>query len=290
MQYGGSDMGLLYDKWILTPGDLPIDQELAKIGLKIENLAGQKNKLILHERTDINSIQQKLLAGWLSSKAIYSNPSPFSPSAPPATTIDPIYTSYTGRYDITNNNMLEVTSDGNLLFAGFPDGFQDTLTPISAGVYYYPLRNAELSFSKDSVGQIVGMLWKENNQERILPYVGPFISSFHSEPDPNTSFTQQVRKALTALSEGVHPGINTPGIAPGALHEYFSIGPVHGLVDIRILTYVASQNVAGRQIERHGGQVSRIIYYKLISKKKDTYLMVYLTQDDLLTDFDYVDN
>src|SRR5579863_1134338 len=52
----------------------------------------------------------------------------------------------------------------------------------------------------------------------------------------------------------------------------------------------ASQNVAGRGIERHGGVVNRIIYYKLTINNRSEYLMVYLTPDGLVTDFDYADD
>jgi hypothetical protein len=37
-------------------------------------------------------------------------------------------------------------------------------------------------------------------------------------------------------------------------------------------------------------EVSRISYYKLVTTKKTRYLMVYLTADRLLTDFDYVED
>jgi hypothetical protein len=48
--------------------------------------------------------------------------------------------------------------------------------------------------------------------------------------------------------------------------------------------------VAGRNIERHHGEVSRISYYKLVTDKKTQYLMVYLTSNGLVTDFDYVED
>jgi hypothetical protein len=74
------------------------------------------------------------------------------------------------------------------------------------------------------------------------------------------------------------------------LADYSSSGPVRGLVNIRSLEYIDSQSVAGRNIQRHRGEVSRISYYKLVTEKKIRYLMVYLTSDGLVTDFDYVED
>lgn len=45
-------------------------------------------------------------------------------------------------------------------------------------------------------------------------------------------------------------------------------GPVRRLAGIQSLEYIDSQNVAGRKIERHLGEVSQIIYYKLVTTKK----------------------
>jgi hypothetical protein len=57
-----------------------------------------------------------------------------------------------------------------------------------------------------------------------------------------------------------------------------------------LLDYIATQNVGGRNIERHHGKVNRIVYYKMVTGKATEYLMVYLTADDLVTDFDYFDD
>lgn len=99
-----------------------------------------------------------------------------------------------------------------------------------------------------------------------------------------------MRAVLEGLSEGVRLDMKTPGLAPGALKDYSSSGPVHGLIGIRSLDYIASQDVGGRHIERHHGEVNRIVYYKLVTKKANEYLMIYLTSDDQVTDFDYVDD
>jgi hypothetical protein len=103
-------------------------------------------------------------------------------------------------------------------------------------------------------------------------------------------FTQQLRAVLHALADGVRRDVETPGLSPGTWGDYCVSGPVRGLVGIQSLEYIDSQNVAGRHIERHHGEVSRISYYKLVTATKTRYLIVYLTADALVTDFDYVED
>ena len=292
IRFVGADMGALYDQWVLKPGELPVEQELAKIGLEIhEPAAGAPAKAVIQERADISSEQRNLVNGWLRSHVSEHIPLPNSTVPPVAAKIDPnSYPAYTGRYELASGVMLLVTSDVHRLLAGFEDHEASELTPVSSETFFYTQRNAQIAFLRDQDGEVTGILWKENGHERKLPRVGPFIHSLHAEADPDPAFTESVRGVLVALSEGVRLDTKTPGLAPGAWKDYTSSGPVHGLVGIRSLDYIASQDVAGRGIERHGGVVSRIIYYKLTTNRRSEYLMVYLTSDGLVTDFDYVDD
>ena len=45
----------------------------------------------------------------------------------------------------------------------------------------------------------------------------------------------------------------------------------------------------GRGIERHDGKVSQILNYKLVTDTAQQYVIVYLTSDGLVTDYDVVD-
>jgi hypothetical protein len=45
-----------------------------------------------------------------------------------------------------------------------------------------------------------------------------------------------------------------------------------------------------RGIERHGGQVARIAYYSVTTGAGEHHLMAHLPEDNLVTEFDLVDN
>ena len=76
-------------------------------------------------------------------------------------------------------------------------------------------------------------------------------------------------------------------IAPGAKKD-FSSGVV-SLVGFHSLSFIAAFEVADRGIERHGGKVSRILYYELFTDRTPRYILVYLTAEGLVTDEDVVD-
>jgi hypothetical protein len=70
IRFGGESLGELYDQWVLKPGELPIEQQLAKVGLQIvapETGASGKPGLI-QERPDITPMQRRLLEGWLKTR------------------------------------------------------------------------------------------------------------------------------------------------------------------------------------------------------------------------------
>ena len=48
--------------------------------------------------------------------------------------------------------------------------------------------------------------------------------------------------------------------------------------------------MSGRKIERHKGEVSRVLHYRLVTDKADRGLLVHMTADGLITDFDIVED
>jgi hypothetical protein len=293
VRFGGSEMGLLYDQWVLRPGELPVEQELAKAGLQIEEQAKGQGAQVIRGGADISAVQRRILEDWL--RVTVSSQAPLlsgttAPAAAAAGSDTSKYESYTGRYEIANNVLFTITGDARGLSAGFEDGDRSALTPVSKNTFFYARRSAEIEFATDDKGEITKISWKQNGKERRLPRIGPFIHSLQVHADPDPAFTQRVRAVLQALADGVRRDVKAPGLSPGAWEDYCVSGPVGGLRGIQSLNYIDSKNVAGRHIERHHGEVNRISYYKLVTAKKTRYLMVYLTADGLVTDFDYVED
>ncbi len=63
VRVGGEEMGPLYDEWVMRPGELPVEAELAKIGLELKG-----GKVALNRFT--NPPQSTLRDGWLRQKPL----------------------------------------------------------------------------------------------------------------------------------------------------------------------------------------------------------------------------
>jgi hypothetical protein len=66
----------------------------------------------------------------------------------------------------------------------------------------------------------------------------------------------------------------------------FARGPAPELSGIKSISFIAAEDVAARGISRHGGKVSRVLYYKMLIGDTSRGVLVYLTTDHLVTDQD----
>ena len=91
-----------------------------------------------------------------------------------------------------------------------------------------------------------------------------------------------------AMEKGGKAVEENASIAPSAKKDFGSGST--DFVGFRSLAFVAEEDVAGRGIERHGAKVSKVLYYRLVMDKQTRNLLVYLTAEGLVTDYDIVDN
>ncbi len=78
---------------------------------------------------------------------------------------------------------------------------------------------------------------------------------------------------------------SSPDISAGAQRD-FREGVPGLLEDMGKLTYLGEEDVSGRSIHRHGEEVARVRYYKTTFKGEEGYLLLHLTTDGKLADFD----
>jgi hypothetical protein len=55
------------------------------------------------------------------------------------------------------------------------------------------------------------------------------------------------------------------------------------------VTFLSAQDVTGRGIERHGGAVAKVLFYRVETAQGNRGLLVHVTSDNLITDYDLVD-
>jgi CubicO group peptidase (beta-lactamase class C family) len=196
----------------------------------------------------------------------------------------------TGRYEFENNEMLTFSTErGRLLTLvdGFPDeefvaGAEDT--------FYSSQRDVRVKFLEGADGQVAGLLWKEGGKERKVPRIGPLFHSLSPLPDPDPARTGKVIIALKALGQGGKAIADSPLLTPGARADFGNGRRSHDLADLRSVDFVLEQDVSGRGIERHKGEVSRVLHYRMATDGGVRRLLVHLTPDGLVTDYDFVED
>jgi CubicO group peptidase (beta-lactamase class C family) len=194
----------------------------------------------------------------------------------------------TGRYELTNNNMLTLVARGDRLFSdvnGLPD---EEFLPIGSDSFGSTERNVTFRIARSAAGDVVGLTWSNSGRERPVPRIGPLFTSIKPVTDPDPSFTRTVDTVVRTLAQGGSTVRGLPQLTPGARVD-LSGSPVREFAGIRGITCLAAQDVTGRKIERHGGAVARVLFYQLKTEHGKRWLMLFVTSDGLITDYDLVD-
>jgi CubicO group peptidase (beta-lactamase class C family) len=195
----------------------------------------------------------------------------------------------TGRYEFANNQMMTLVAERGHL-ATVVDGFPDEeFLPGDDGHFHSAQRDLRITFFDDGREEAGGFLWKEGGREGKAPRIGPLFSTLKPAPDPDPARTEKIVAAMRALERGGKALAESRSFNPGA-REDFGDGPAKALAGLRSLGFVAEQDISGRGIERHKGAVSRILYYRLVTDKADRGLLIHLTADGMITDYDIVED
>jgi CubicO group peptidase (beta-lactamase class C family) len=197
----------------------------------------------------------------------------------------------TGRYELSNNNMLTLVVHEGRVFSdanGLPD---EEFLFMGDDRFGSSQRNVSFRIARSSAGEVVGLTWSNNGQERPVPRIGPLLGSIREASitaDPDPSFTLTVTEAVKAFAEGGAAVSNLKALTSGA-RSNLAGAPVREFAGVRAVTFVASQDVTGRRIERHGSAVVKVLFYRLERAEGNRWLLVHVTDDNLITDYDVVD-
>ncbi|RYF52964.1 MAG: DUF3471 domain-containing protein [Cytophagaceae bacterium] len=196
-------------------------------------------------------------------------------------------TTYEGRYELYNNRMITLAANKDRLFT-LVDGFEDEeFVPETATRFASADRDAYLTFTPNAKGEITELIWKNAKEERKAPRIGPLFHKIKPTTNPDPARTRQIESTLRALAQGGKAVTDAPGIAPGARKDFAQGAGV--LSDMKSLRFISAEAVKGRGIERHEGQVDQVLTYQFGPVTAPHYVLVHLTSDGLLTDYDVVE-
>lgn len=88
------------------------------------------------------------------------------PLARTAARVNPaIYDAYVGVYEFGPNRIINITREGDKLFAQRANGPRDEMTPESETTFFLTVADVQLIFVKDDTGKVGGMILRANSQE-----------------------------------------------------------------------------------------------------------------------------
>ncbi|MES2758421.1 MAG: serine hydrolase domain-containing protein [Pseudomonadota bacterium] len=194
---------------------------------------------------------------------------------------------YAGWYEIANNRMIAFTAQhGRLstLVDGMPD---EEFIPIGKGQFRSNSRKMELSFVSNARGHVTAAAMNADGQQRQVPRIGPLMRSLTAQADRQPARTATVKTVLDAAARGGDALAESALATPG-LKKNFGTDKVEELSGLSSLAFLHEQDVADGSLQRHGGKVARVLSYVATIDGQPRYLMVYLTADGVVTDYDLV--
>ncbi len=191
-----------------------------------------------------------------------------------------------GRYEMRNNQMatFEVSSGAlALMIDGRP---ADEFVAVGADDFARTDGAVSLHFLRDSGGRVIGFDARDDGGTRPVPRIGPIATSIVAASDPDRQRTSRFDAFLRSLAAG-KAADQSALLAPGALRQ-FSGQAAPELVGVTATRYRGEEDVSGRGIERHGGRVVRIVYLNAMIGRSPRCILIHLTSEGLITDYDVV--
>jgi CubicO group peptidase (beta-lactamase class C family) len=193
----------------------------------------------------------------------------------------------TGYYNAYGSQILKVSREGNHLVLDDGNRLVNAFLPLSDTEFVAEDADRGFKLTRTGKGEVSGMTLRLLRDEMPVQRIGPLFRALEPRPDPDRELTRAVESVLRAFSLGGKVVEEVGHVAPGARQDY-ARGPSPELAGVRAISFIAAQDVSDRGIERHGGKVARVLYYRLLSDRAPRNVLVYLTADGLVTDQDVV--
>ena len=220
-----------------------------------------------------------------------TSPANSAPSATRPVRVDRARLSkYAGYYEASENNMVPLVAnpDGSgmqVLVDGLPD---EKLLAMDSITFGSSERAFRVRFTTDARGTVTGVILRPGEpREARAPRVAPLPGALQPHADPDPALATRTSAAIAAIHEGGDALANAPDVTPGAKKD-FAGGANAALGSAATATYLGDEDVSGRGIRRHGGEVARIRLYRFQTDAGPRYLLAYLTAAGTVTDYDIV--
>jgi len=183
--------------------------------------------LVVMINTNDNSQMMNRIVGFVAKK--YDWPALASTYVPPVASAEPVplerLQSYTGRYELSNNNMLTLIALNGRLFVatnGLPD---EELVHVGGGRFTSTDRDSRVGFVRDGRRHDHRAHVDAWRQHAHGAAHRPLVSMLARQADPDPALTTRVDAALRAMALGGAAVANAPALTPGAQRDFSRGGP-----------------------------------------------------------------
>jgi CubicO group peptidase (beta-lactamase class C family) len=196
------------------------------------------------------------------------------------------FATFAGRYEVANNELLTIAfRDGRLV--SLADGLPDrAFVATGPNQVTSDDRERQFTFVVARGGMVTGFRRMVDGADLFAPRVGPMLADRRPRPDPDPAMTSYADSVLRALSEGSQAVAEAR--LPPRSRESLGGPPSPALAGYSGIDWLLDEVVIGRGIERHGSQIAKVRHYRLRAPAGDPFVLVHLTAEGVVADYDVV--
>lgn len=181
-----------------------------------------------------------------------------------------------------------MTRMGNQLQLRNGDSLVDDLIANEGGGFLMPDLERTVSFSIDSEGRAVAVTVTnfDGRNKSVFPRICGLLAKLNPRKDPDSKRGAEIQRMIQVTAKG---GAELSGL------DFMSAGTkkdwqrgIQDTAGMEFVGYLGEEEVAGRNIARHGSPVARVAEYKVKKDGKERSMIVYFTADGVITDLDVV--
>lgn len=237
-----------------------------------------------NENSDAVGRIQRIVARMYNWPNYRQEPVPPTAVAGPVPAIDDL----SGRYEIRHHLVATFGARDGRLYSYAGGREDEEYVPVGPDRLTRADGGETFQVHRDASRRVTGMSVTDPNGTRNVPRVGPLAiaTAFSGARDPDPPSTQRIAALIRSLAEGKSDA-QAAAMTPGAVRD-IGPGPLQDFAGITGMSFVGEEDVAGRGLTRHGGEVARIVYLKATLGGAPRHVMVQMTKEGLVTDFELV--
>jgi hypothetical protein len=193
--------------------------------------------------------------------------------------------SVAGLYDFGNGGTGRLMRVGQRIYSvagGRPD---EEFIPTGRNQFASAEREATITVTRDEHGGVVRLSRSAGGAVRQLQRIGPLFTQITTSAPADPAADARASAMFRAAAKGGGAMDTLSVLSPGARSDLAGYQEPLFAGFQRVIP-VGDFDVSARGIERHQSKVARVRYYRVVMSSSEELVLVYLTSEGLIADFD----